>query len=92
MVIESKTARISRWRIASFVAAAMLAATALGATTGYAAEKKPPFVIGVSNDSVANPFRVQMINEIKYYASKHPELIRDLIVLERRRRHQQADL
>ena len=37
--------------------------------------------IGVSNDFVANPFRVQMINEIKYYASKHPELIKDLVVL-----------
>jgi ribose transport system substrate-binding protein len=81
MVIESKPAKISRWRIAGFVAAAMLAAAPWGAATSQAAEKKPPFVIGVSNDSVANPFRVQMINEIKYYASKHPELIKDLIVL-----------
>ena len=48
---------------------AMLVATPLAVTAGHAAEKKPPFVIGVSNDSVANPFRVQMINEIKYYAS-----------------------
>jgi ribose transport system substrate-binding protein len=78
---ESKPAKISRWRIAGFVAAAMLAAAPWGAATSQAAEKKPPFVIGVSNDSVANPFRVQMINEIKYYASKHPELIKELIVL-----------
>jgi hypothetical protein len=39
---------------------AMLVATPLAVTAGHAAEKKPPFVIGVSNDSVANPFRVQM--------------------------------
>jgi len=38
-------------------------------------------VIGVSNDSVANPFRVQMINEIKYFAQQHPDIIKDLIVL-----------
>ena len=58
MVIESNPAKSSHWRIAGFAAAAMLAATAFGATTSHAAEKKPPFVIGVSNDSVANPFRV----------------------------------
>jgi ABC-type sugar transport system substrate-binding protein len=81
MTIESKHVRTSRWKIAGCVAAAMFAATALGVSTSQAAEKKPPFVIGVSNDSVANPFRVQMINEIKYYASKHPELIKELIVL-----------
>jgi ribose transport system substrate-binding protein len=62
------------------IAAAALAVTAM-ATGAQAEDKKPPFVIGVSNDSVANPFRVQMINEIKYYASQHPELIKDLIVL-----------
>src|SRR5580698_155841 len=81
MIIESKPVRKARWKIAGCVAAAMFAATALGVSTSQAAEKKPPFVIGVSNDSVANPFRVQMINEIKYYASKHPELIKELIVL-----------
>jgi ABC-type sugar transport system substrate-binding protein len=78
---ESKPGKMHRWGIARLVAAAMLATTTLSAATSYAAEKKPPFVIGVSTDSVANPFRVQMINEIKYYASKHPELIKDLIVL-----------
>jgi ribose transport system substrate-binding protein len=73
------TVKTRRWMIAG-AAAAMLAAAGL-ATGAQAADKKPPFVIGVSNDSVANPFRVQMINEIKYYASQHPELIKDLIVL-----------
>lgn len=71
--------KTSRWMMAG-IAAAALAVTAM-ATGAQAEDKKPPFVIGVSNDSVANPFRVQMINEIKYYASQHPELIKDLIVL-----------
>ncbi len=74
---ESTPTQTHRWRIAGLVAAAVLAATTLSVGTSHAAEKKPPFVIGVSNDSVANPFRVQMINEIKYYASKHPELIKE---------------
>jgi ABC-type sugar transport system substrate-binding protein len=70
MTINVKHAKISRRRTVGLVAwAAMLVATPLAVTAGHAAEKKPPFVIGVSNDSVANPFRVQMINEIKYYAS-----------------------
>ena len=69
MTINSKQAKISHRGIVGFVAWAMLVATPLAVTAGHAAEKKPPFVIGVSNDSVANPFRVQMINEIKYYAS-----------------------
>lgn len=73
MRVESKPAKTSRRKSAGLVAAATLAATVLGAAAGHAAEKNPPFVIGVSNDSVANPFRVQMINEIKYYASKHPD-------------------
>ena len=81
MRVESKPAKTSRRKFAGLVAAATLAATVLGAAAGHAAEKNPPFVIGVSNDSVANPFRVQMINEIKYYASKHPELIKELVVL-----------
>lgn len=71
--------RTSRWMMTGIAAAAL--AVAAMATGAEAADKKPPFVIGVSNDSVANPFRVQMINEIKYYASQHPELIKDLIVL-----------
>ena len=81
MRVESKSAKTSRRTFAGLVAAATLAATVMGAAAGHAAEKNPPFVIGVSNNSVANPFRVQMINEIKYYASKHPELIKELVVL-----------
>ena len=55
--------------------ASVVASAAAGGKTG-------PFVIGVSNDSVANAFRVQMENEIKYYAKQHPELISNLIVLD----------
>src|ERR1700691_1680023 len=81
MTINSKHAKISHRRIVGLVALAILVATPFGAPASHAAEKKPPFGIGVADDSVANPFRVQMINEIKYYASKHPELIKDLVVL-----------
>jgi len=73
--------RRSLWAIASG-ALAVLAMTALSTGNAQAADaKKPPFVIGVSNDSVANPFRVQMINEIKYFADQHKGIIKDLIVL-----------
>ena len=68
MSADKKHRSQSYWRIARLGAAAVFVATALGSATGHAADKKPPFVIGVSNNSVANPFRVQMINEIKYYA------------------------
>jgi len=51
------------------------AATASGSTT-----KQPPYLIGVSNVSVANSFRVQMIEEIKYFGKQHPDLIKDVIV------------
>jgi ribose transport system substrate-binding protein len=63
---------------------ALAVAVTLALSTGMAQAadaKKPPFVMGVSNDSVANPFRVQMINEIKYFADQHPDLIKTLIVL-----------
>src|SRR5271166_4170587 len=80
MTNEAKHVKTSSWKMAG-LAAAMLAVTAFATGAGQAAEKKPPFVIGVSNDSVANPFRVQMINEIKYFADQHPDLIKDLIVL-----------
>jgi ribose transport system substrate-binding protein len=79
MTIESKPHKSRRLNILAVVIA--LSSMAFATGSGHAAEKKPPYVIGVSNDSVANPFRVQMINEIKYYASQHPELIKDLIVL-----------
>ena len=75
------TTKCSRWAIVREVVA-VLVATALSVGVAQASEaKKPPFVMGVSNDSVANPFRVQMINEIKYFADQHPDLIKDLIVL-----------
>lgn len=71
----------ARWGVAGAVLAAVMA---VGLTTGPAQSaemKKPPYVIGVSNNSLANAYRVQMINEIKYYAEQHPELIKKLIVL-----------
>lgn len=45
-----------------------------------AATKTAPFVIGVSNVSVGNTFRVQMIEEIKYFGSQNPDLIKEVIV------------
>jgi ribose transport system substrate-binding protein len=57
------------------------AGVAASAATKTAALASPPFVIGVSNDSVANPFRVQMLNEVKYYAQTHPNLIKKVIYL-----------
>jgi len=49
-------------------------------TTDDNSIKEPPFVIGVSNVSVANSFRVQMIEEIKYYGEQHPDLIKEVII------------
>lgn len=62
-------------------AASVAPSAAAPSESAAAGVKQPPYVIGVSNDSVANPFRVQMIHEIEYYASQHPELISKLIVL-----------
>jgi ribose transport system substrate-binding protein len=58
------------------------AATTSAATTGTSAGtiKQPPYVIGVSNVSVANSFRVQMIEEIKYAGKQRPDMIKDVIV------------
>jgi ribose transport system substrate-binding protein len=42
--------------------------------------KQPPYLVGVSNVSVANSFRVQMIEEIKYAGKQHPDLVKDVIV------------
>jgi ribose transport system substrate-binding protein len=42
--------------------------------------KQPPYLIGVSNVSVANSFRVQMIEEIKYAGKQDPNLIKDVVV------------
>jgi ribose transport system substrate-binding protein len=48
--------------------------------TGATAGKQPPYVIGVSNVSVANSFRVQMIEEIKYAGTQRPDMIKEVIV------------
>jgi ribose transport system substrate-binding protein len=61
--------------VAACTPAAPTAEPGAGNTT-----KQPPFVIGVSNVSVANSFRVQMIEEIKYYAEQHPDLIKEVII------------
>ena len=73
--------------LAAIAAAALMALTIVPVLAADPVEsteatgKQPPFVIGVSNDSVANPFRVQMLNEIEYFARTHPELIKELVVL-----------
>ena len=80
MTNENKGTAVTRRALAG-VAAAAFAATMVPCGVVHARNKAPRNVIGVSNDSVANPFRVQMINEIQYFASQHPELIKELIVL-----------
>lgn len=66
--------------LVSIVAAACSPAAPTAASNAGTTAKKPPFVIGVSNVSVANSFRVQMIEEIKYYGKQNPDLIKDVIV------------
>lgn len=44
------------------------------AETSYPPVDKPSFKIGLSNISVVNTWRVQMIEEAKYEASLHPEI------------------
>lgn len=46
------------------------------------AVKQPPFTIGVSNISTANPWRVQMDTEAKYFAQQNPDLIKSLLVVD----------
>lgn len=46
------------------------------------AKKKGPFVIGLSNFSLGNSWRVQMVEEAKYAASQNKELVKALIVTE----------
>lgn len=48
-------------------------------TQSYKPSKKDSFVIGLSNISVVNTWRVQMIEETKYEATLHPE-IKEMIV------------
>lgn len=75
--------RSVRKMVSLLIAAVALVAMACGgsatpSTTGGA--KHPPFVIGVSNVSAANTFRVQMIGEIKYWANQHRDLVKEVIV------------
>lgn len=49
-------------------------------TTGIA--KEGPFVIGLSNFSLGNSWRVQMVEEAKYAASQYPDLVKELVVTE----------
>lgn len=48
--------------------------------TPQTTSKQPPYTVGVSNVSVANSYRVQVIEEIKYAASKKPDLVKTLLV------------
>ncbi|HEX9387558.1 MAG TPA: substrate-binding domain-containing protein [Anaerolineales bacterium] len=64
----------------SIVAAACSPAVPATTNSSSNTTKQPPYVIGVSNVSVANSFRVQMIEEIKYYGKQHPDMIKDVIV------------
>lgn len=41
-----------------------------------------PFVIGLSNFSLGNSWRVQMVEEAKYAATQHADLVKELIVTE----------
>lgn len=70
--------------VSLFMLAAILltacAPTAAAPATTEGTGKKAPFVIGVSNVSVANSFRVQMIEEIKYYGTQNPDLVKEVIV------------
>jgi ribose transport system substrate-binding protein len=47
-------------------------------TSGYASE--PPWTIGVSNISLANIWRVQLMAEFEATADRHPELVEELII------------
>jgi len=55
-------------------------AMAEGAKEG--AKKTGGYVIGLSNFSLGNSWRVQMVEEAKYAASQHKDLVKELIVTE----------
>jgi ribose transport system substrate-binding protein len=61
-------------------ACAPAAATPVTEPATEPAGKTAPFVVGVSNVSVGNSFRVQMIEEIKYYGTQNPDTIKEVIV------------
>ncbi len=58
------------------------ASLALANGTGEKVKKTSGFVIGLSDFSLGNSWRVQMIAEAKYAASQKPDLVKSLIVTE----------
>lgn len=52
------------------------------ATGALASAKKEGFVVGLSNFSLGNSWRVQMVEEAKYAASQHKDRVKKLIVTE----------
>jgi ribose transport system substrate-binding protein len=52
------------------------------ATGTLASAKKEGFVVGLSNFSLGNSWRVQMVEEAKYAASQHKDRVEKLIVTE----------
>ncbi len=55
-------------------ALAPLSACKKAASTGHAGTKEDPFVIGMSQCNLGEPWRVQMNEDLKNAAAKHPEL------------------
>jgi ribose transport system substrate-binding protein len=51
-------------------------------TGPLAMAKDGPFVVGLSNFSLGNSWRVQMVEEAKYAAAQHKDLVKQLIVTE----------
>lgn len=68
--------------VAFFFAGAMAMAGGTSETAAPAAKKTGGYVIGLTNFSLGNSWRVQMEAEAKYYASQHPDQVKQLIVTE----------
>jgi len=68
----------------TFVVLAILVfgCTLVLATGALASAKKEGFVVGLSNFSLGNSWRVQMVEEAKYAASQHKDRVKKLIVTE----------
>lgn len=49
---------------------------------GVGIAKEGPFIIGLSDFSLGNSWRVQMVEEAKYAASQYPDLIKEFVVTE----------
>lgn len=54
----------------------------LGTVVSVGSVSAEQFVIGLSNFSLGNSWRVQMVEEAKYAASQHSDLVKELIVTE----------